>query len=211
MNKTDAEQIYKKIKKDPSNKKYCEEVHCPMVLEVIGGSYTSTVAAFCVKAGIGERTFYEWVHKHKMFAECYEIAQAFAKHAWEKEGEEVRHDLKMGEACTYNFDYWRMMGWAKFGISKNNRIRLKLNPVNNAIEHYKELLEQAAGGEFTASEFKQLMEAINVGLNVHDKIEMQKQIDEIKEDVLKLNERENVNNKDANSQIARTGPDPLED
>ena len=190
--KIDANAIYAKVKKKPSNQIYDEPTHCPLVLEIMSDHTKGTVSAFCVAAGVGERTFWEWVAKHPIFAECYDIGRMYAREAWEEEGRYVRHALKMGETCTYAFDYWRMLGWSRFGLSKNNRIRLKLNKDSTPLEHYKELIQQAADGDFTSSEIKQLMESINVGLNVHDKMQMQSQIDDIKADVLKLSEN-NVN------------------
>lgn len=191
--KIDSQEIYKKVKKQPSNQIYHEETHCPLVLEIMSNHTKGTVSAFCVAAGIGERTFWDWVNKYPVFAECYDIGRMYAREDWEEEGRNVRHELKMGETCNYSFDYWRMLGWSRFGLSKNSRIRLKLNKDSTPLEHYKELIDQASQGDFTSSEVKQLMEAINVGVNVHDKIQMQSQIDEIKADVLKLNENSNVN------------------
>lgn len=49
----------------------------------------------------------------------------------------------------------------------------------------------ASNGDFTAGEIKQLMEAINVGLNAHQAFEVQKQIDELKSDLLKVEARSN--------------------
>jgi hypothetical protein len=82
-----------------------------------------------------------------------------------------------------------MVGWSRFGISRNSRIKLDLNPHCNPSEHYAQLLLQASKGDFTASEIKQLMEAVNVGLSTHREINLQKQIDEIRADqaIMKVN------------------------
>jgi hypothetical protein len=61
-------------------------------------------------------------------------------------------------------------------------------------EHYAQLLKQANNGDFTAGEIKQLMEAINVGLNTHQVFTLQKEIDQLKADLITMNENSNGNN-----------------
>jgi hypothetical protein len=95
---------------------------------------------------------------------------------------------------NYEFEHWKLMGWTKFGISKNSRIRINLNPEDTPAKHYAGILKQAADGDFTASEFKQLMEAVNVGLNVHQTFELQKEIDEIKSDMAIMKANTDVKN-----------------
>jgi hypothetical protein len=91
-----------------------------------------------------------------------------------------------------------MIGWSRFGISKNSRIKLELVPTDNPAQHYSQLLVQAAKGDFTAGEIKQLMEAVNVGLNTHQVFELQKQIDELKSDLATMVDNQNGNNTVAN-------------
>jgi len=87
-----------------------------------------------------------------------------------------------------------MIGWSRFGISKNSRIKLKLKPNDSPDKHYSQLLAQAAEGDFTAAELKQLMEAINVGLNTHQTFQLQKEIDQLKFDLGTMQENSNGNN-----------------
>ena len=61
-------------------------------------------------------------------------------------------------------------------------------PVTIAGDHYRELINQAGRGDFTAGEVKQLAEAINLGMNAHQNFELQKQIDELKSDMAKAKE-----------------------
>jgi len=66
-------------------KKYKEEVHCPMIVEVMNNQ--GTMAAFCTQAQIGDSTFYNWMNKHPVFHECYRIGCMIARNNWEEEGE----------------------------------------------------------------------------------------------------------------------------
>jgi hypothetical protein len=126
----------------------------------------------------------------------------FARENWEREGRELRDRvLKIGE-IDHAFEHWRMMGWSRFGIGKNSRIRLSLKPGDNPAKHYAQLLSQAGDGDFTAGEIKQLMEAINVGLNAHQVFELQKEIDELKSDLLKMKEIRNGENSYTNKGTA---------
>lgn len=182
--KFDSDTLYQSIKRHNRKDPYNEKVHCPLILRIMNdnGSY----ASFCSQIGIGESTFWNWCNRYPIFLECYELGKMIARANWEVEGEEFKtHTLPLG-TIDHAFEYWRMMGWSKFGISKNSRIRLSLSKEGTPAEHYKELLKQASRGDFTASEIKQLMEAINVGLNAHQVFELQKQIDDLKSDLIKL-------------------------
>lgn len=183
-------EMYRKIKN--RNAKYDEEIHCPMIIKVMAtkGRYS----AFCVEAMISERRFYDWTKNHELFSESYEFGKMLAREAWEELGEEIKdHATPMG-TMNHAFEHWRLIGWSRFGISKNSRIRLDLNPDDSPAQHYAQLLKQASDGYFTAGEIKQLMEAVNVGLNTHQVFELQKQIDELKSDLKTMSENTNVKN-----------------
>ncbi len=192
----DAEKLYRKLKKGPT--KFVEKIHCPMIIDVLSSSLKGTVSAFCIKAQISDCTFYEWCKKHNVFNYCYRVGLMFARENWEDEG-------RAGCTCPeWNLEYWRMIGWSRFGIGKNSRIRLDLKKGDNPNDHYHQLLEQASRGDFTAGEIKQLMEAINVGLNSHQVFQMQCEIDELKSDLNKINELKDVNDSSANKGSEKT-------
>ena len=100
-----------------------------------------------------------------------------------KEGRAIRDEILPAGSISYRFEHWRMVGWSQFGIGKVSKIRLGLEPNATPNEHYHQLIKQASDGDFTASEIKQLMEAINVGLNAHQVFKLQQEIDQIKNDV----------------------------
>lgn len=193
MVKRDFDAIYQKLKfRDFSA--YKEEVHCPMLMKVMANPNKGTYSAFCVEAEIDERKFYRWLSKHELFRTCYSMARMFAKENWEAEGRALRDEIMVPGTSNHKFEYWRQVGWMRFGIGKNSRIRLELDPDAKPNEHYAQLLKQAAEGEFTAGEIKQLMEAINVGLSAHQVIALQKEIDQLKSDLALMNENTHGDN-----------------
>lgn len=181
----DADEIYQRIKKKPT--KYQEEIHCPMIIRCMSHPDKGTLASFCVEAFISDRKVYDWINEHELFMECYLLAKQFGRVNWESEGRELRHRTSEPGTVDHAFEYWRMIGWSRYGVGKNSRVRLNLNPKSTPSQHYAQLLEQAASGDFTAGEIKQLMEAINVGLNAHQVFELQKEIDDIKSNLAKMN------------------------
>jgi hypothetical protein len=119
----------------------------------------------------------------------------YAFRNWQEDGESLANLTMMPGETSYQFEHWRMMGWCKFGVGRNSRIRLKLKPESNPNEHYKQLIEQAGEGDFTSSEFKQLMESINVGLRTHEVFKLQQDIDELRKALATMAENSNGNNK----------------
>ncbi len=180
----DANAIYKRMRTKPT--KYREEIHCPLILNIM--KKKGRLSAFCVESEIGESTFYDWCSAYPIFYLCYSLGKMIARESWEEEGEEIKHIVSEPGTSNNRLQCWQMMGWSRFGVGKNSRIRLNLSQHATPSQHYGELLKQAGDGDFTAGEIKQLMEAINVGLRAHEVFELQKQIDELKSDVINLNE-----------------------
>jgi hypothetical protein len=182
MTKIDAKKLYMQIK----NKKgtYNEEVHCPMILEVMDNEGTMT--AFCRKAMISDALFYRWVSKYKVFRECYALGKILSRSNWEKEGEEGKSEE------FFNFDHWRLTGAMRYGVGKN-RVRMGIDPKADPYKQYQQLVEMANDEEFNASEIKQLMESINVGIRAFESFEIQAQVNKIQDDVHQMGAR-NANN-----------------
>jgi hypothetical protein len=188
-----VDDIYKHFK-NRYNLKYCEETHCKLLIKVMMNKDFGCHSAFCVQAMVCEQTFYNWVHKHEIFRSLWFFTKMVAKQLWFEEGRKIRDkEYQMG-TINFEFEHWKLMGWTKFGISRNSKIRINVNPEDSPAKHYQEILRQASEGDFTASEFKQLMEAVNVGLNVHQVFELQKQIDELKSDLSIVAVNANVKN-----------------
>lgn len=179
--KLDPEKIYKELK---NNKRiYQEEIHCPMVIRVI--SERGTVSSFCKEAMIADTYFYQWVNKYPIFEQCYRYAAMCAKEAWEEEGRIGKDDPE------FNLEYWRIVGASRYGLGKTNRVRVEVDAETTPYHQYQQLLKQASNGDFTAAEVKQLMESINVGTRVYETFQLQKEVDQMKEDLMKMSQNAN--------------------
>src|SRR5271156_2600006 len=102
-------EIYKSIKRKPV--KYVEKIHCPLILNVMieKGRYTT----FCKQVQICEMTFYRWVKKNELFAQCYGIGKIHAREKWEIEGEALRHETNPPGVISHKFEHWKMVGWSR--------------------------------------------------------------------------------------------------
>lgn len=181
---------------------YDEEKHCKMLLDIMMNNKKGTMCYFCCEARVDEKTFYNWLKKHELFAHLYSLGQMFARKRWEEEGQDIRDmTLPMG-TISYAYEYWKMIGWSRFGVSKTAKVKLELDPASSPDKHYAQLMEQARDGAFTAGELKQLMEAINAGLNAHQVFKLQKEIDELKSDLAIMGVNKNGDNSITNKGIA---------
>jgi hypothetical protein len=188
-----SDEIYTHFKRKKDHV-YEEEKHCKMLINIMMDPNRGTLGSFCVEAMINEKTFYCWIEKHELFRNLYYFSKMVAREVWEDEGRRIKdNEYQMG-TINYEFEHWKMIGWTRFGVSKNARLKLAFNPTENPAKHYEAILKQAADGDFTAAEFKQLMEAVNVGLNVHQVFELQKQIDELKSDLSIMTANKDVEN-----------------
>jgi len=198
MNK-DVDAIFNHLKNSPT--KYNEDVHCRMILKCMINK--GRLSNFCTEALIDDSTFYRWIEANPLFARCYALGKLYAREIWENEGYELRDQVSPPGTINHAFDHWRMVGWSRFGVGKNPRIKLNLKPGDDPAKHYAQLLKQASEGDFTASEFKQFMEAINVGLNVHSTFELQQQINELKSDLETMSKNTDAHNSGTNKGIAQ--------
>jgi len=179
--KISSKQVYEEAKKNVSrrHKKYKEDVHCPMVVDVFS-SATGSDAAFCEKAVISCSTLKSWKYNYPVFRECYEIAKMICKKNWELEGEMAKHDAE------FNMDYWRDKGNRLFKAFKDDRVSVYMTPDKNPYEQYQELLTQASTGEFSASEIKQLMESINIGIRSYETYKLEEEVEDMKDALEKM-------------------------
>lgn len=189
MEKAKATEIYQSIKKDGWFKPFDEIKHCVLMLECLGRMTT-----FCARECVSDNTVYKWLKKSELFQEVYALSKMFGKEAWEEEGEEIRDEPMIPGTTNNRFEHWKMIGWSRYGVGKNPKVRLDLETGDSPDKHYQQLIAQARGGEFTASEFKQLMEAINVGLSVRQQIAMQNEIDELKADLATMSKNTDGHN-----------------
>ena len=176
MTQIDAKNLYLQIKK--GNRTYKETIHCPMILEVMNEQGTMT--AFCKQAGISDALFYKWTMLYPIFDECYQLGKMYSKSNWEEEGRDGKDDE------NFNMEYWRITGACRYGVGRQNRIRMAVNAESNPYEQYQQLIKQAGREEFTASEIKQLMESINVGRGAFETFQLQQSIDAMQNDISRM-------------------------
>jgi len=191
--------------------KYKEEEHCKLLINIMMDKDYGCSSAFCVKAMIAETTFYQWIRMHELFRNLWFFTRMVSKQLWYEEGRRIRDKEYQIGTMNYEFEHWKLMGWTRFGISRNSRLKINLNPDDTPAAHYAAILRQASEGDFTAAEFKQLMEAVNVGLNVHQVFELQKQIDELKSDLSVVTENRNVQDPFTDKGIKKEDKDSVED
>lgn len=182
MSQIDAKSLYLQFKK--GDRAYKEDVHCPMILEVMNSE--GTAVAFMKKAMISQTLFYKWLKKSKVFRDCYAYGQILSRQNWEQEGQDGKDEE------FFNFDLWRLTGAMRYGIGKN-RVRFGVDPKATPYVQYQQLVELANSEEFNASEIKQLMESINVGIRAFESFELQAQVNKIQDDVNQMEVR-NGNN-----------------
>lgn len=185
-----VEEVYKKFKSGRPSL-YDEEKHCKEILRILatGGRYST----FCMQELICEKTFYTWISRYELFAQCYSLGRIISHELWAKQGEEIANETMPMGSINNKYDHWKMKGWTYFGIGKISRLKLKIDPKDDPSKHYEQLIKQAAEGDFTAAEIKQLMEAVNVGLNTHQVFTMQKEINDLKKDLEIMVKNSNAN------------------
>ena len=201
MQLADAQAVYQRISRNQNL--FNADIHCPLIIQIMADKDKGTLAHFCSRVEIGETKFYEWVNDNEIFELCYELGKMLARKAWEDLGMEIKDYTAPMGTISHLFEYWRLIGWSRFGISKNSRIRLNLKADDDPSKHYAQLIKQATKGEFTAGEIKQLMEAVNVGLNTHQVFGLQKQIDQLTSDLATMVENNNGHNPITNKGIAQ--------
>lgn len=200
--KVDCAALFEKIK-TRQTEKYDEDRHGILLLKVFSDYSRGSISAFCCEAFISEASFWGWVRDHKVFTDVYAMAKMIARENWEEEGRQIAEIVMMPGTNSYRFEVWKMRGWSQFGIGKVNKIRLKIDPEASPNAHYHQLIKQASEGDFTAGEIKQLMEAINVGLNAHQVVKLQEEIDRLSADLAVMKENSNGNDSSAVTRITK--------
>ena len=174
---TEETSLFDKIK---SNVKYDEKKHCRMILSCFSSG--GTLPDFLIQAGISRQKFMSWITNKKNFRECYLVAKEMALSKW----------LQIGSSSLYDKDFkqkvWEIAGRVNFGPPE--KIQIAINPESTPYEQYQQILAQASCGELTSGEVKQLMESVNIGIRAYETCLLQAEIDELKEGLRKMEERE---------------------
>lgn len=185
--KSISQSLYEKIKKNINSEIYDEKIHCPMVINVMSNKEQGTMASFCIEAGISDTTFYRWINKHPVFRECYRHGCMISQDEWDKEG-------RRGMYCEdFNIEVWKVQGAARYGVGKTNRVRVHVDAETTPFDQYKQLMAQASNGDFSSAELKQLMESVNIGCRAYEQFDLQKELDKMKDDIIKMGQNSGNN------------------
>jgi hypothetical protein len=175
---TYAEGMFRKIKCD---KKLNEKAHSIEIIRTFASG--GTLADFLISTGISRQKFVAWKAKSPTFNEAAMVAKEVGRSNWMKIG------LENVDNREFNSKVWETFGRQNFGGT--DKLTLTLQPESTPMQHYQQLIAQAACGDLSSSEIKQLMESINIGIKAHETCELQAEIDELKEGLIKMEEREN--------------------
>lgn len=167
---------------------YDEEVHCPLIIKTMIDPREGTIASFCKVAVISDTTFFRWLDRYPIFYECYRYAIMTAKYNWEQEGEDNKDDP------DWDKSYWEKKGQTRFQTAGKPKIRLALNEKDEPYLQYQQLMSQAARGDFTSDELKQVMECLNAGTRVYEAFKVQREVDEMKKDIKEIGSYHGSNN-----------------
>lgn len=172
-----AEGLFKKIK---CGKLLNEKTHSVEIIRTFASG--GTLADFLVHVGISRQKFVAWKAKSEVFRESALVAKEVGRAAWLKIG------IENADNREFNAKIWETFGRQNFGGT--DKLTLTLQPDSTPMEHYQQLIAQAACGDLSSSEIKQLMESINIGMKAHEACALQAEIDELKEGLAKMEERE---------------------
>jgi len=171
--------------------RYDETKHCTLATDILKDQRKGTIAHVCKEAIITEREFKEWRRDYPNFNVAVEYGLVISKLNWQNEPE--RFEEEKTELEHFDFNKWKFVGKYRYGIGDSPKIQVAIDKRLNPIEQYGQLLDCAAMGEFTASEFKQVSEAINIGIRAHETFSMQQDLDELKQTLKDIQERQASN------------------
>ncbi|MDX2368827.1 MAG: hypothetical protein QNK36_10545 [Colwellia sp.] len=189
-----AKKAYKKIAKGGT--KYEEETHCVLILKIFNTE--GSVATFCKAANIGDSTFWDWTRRHPIFDKCHRLAVMIANSNWEEEGKKNKDNPE------FNSEHWKITGSSRFNLGKTARIRLGVDYKSDPYTMFQHLTKQATEGDFTATEYKLLMESIGAGTRAFESFKLQVELDTIKKDLEKMG-RHNADNIIPIESVTKTG------
>ena len=125
--------------------------------------------------------------KCPLFKESVAIAKEVGYISWMRLYTEWEPDPDI-EKDKFDFRRWSELYKKNFGTRA--KVSIYVDPSQNPIQQYEAIMHQASTGYFTSGEIKQIMESINIGLRAHEVCNLQSEVDELKEGLKKMEERE---------------------
>ena len=172
--------LYKKIK---SGVTYDAEKHCSLIIDLFAKN--EGLSEFCLAVGISRDTYVQWMRENEDFRKCASLAKDVGIASWMRLYTEFEPDEHTDK---FNTVPWYSLYKKNFG--EQNKVTVYLDPKANPIQQYAQVMQQATNGDFTATEIKLIMESINIGLRAHEVCNLQGQVDELKDGLKKMEERE---------------------
>lgn len=172
--------LYKKIKNGVT---YDADKHCPLIIDLFAAN--EGISEFCLNVGISRDTLVKWQRANPEFRQCVLLARDVGIASWMRMYTQWEPE---NEEDKFNTTPWYTLYKKNFG--EQNKVTVYIDPKANPMQQYTQVMEQAASGDFTSGEIKQIMESINIGLRAHEVCNLQIEVDELKEGLKKMEERE---------------------
>jgi len=166
---------------------YRQEYHCEAAINILSDRYKGTIADICKEFVITENQFNEWRRDYPLFNQAIEYGMVVAKVNWQNEPKIFQNEKT--ELERFDLNMWKYTGKYRFGISEQPKIKVFLDKNLNPVEQYGQLLDGAAMGYYSASEFKQITEAVNIGIRAHEVFNMQGELDELRQTLIDIQQR----------------------
>lgn len=177
-----GKQLYESIK---AGVIYVPEIHCPAIIDMYANNEGES--DFCLKYGISRQRFVSWQMLCPIFREAVALAKEVGYVSWMRMYTEWEPDPDV-EKDKFDFRRWAELYKKNFGTRA--KVSIYVDPNTTPIQQYEAIMHQASTGHFTSGEIKQIMESINIGLRAHEVCNIQKEVDELKEGLKKMEERE---------------------
>ncbi len=156
---------------------YEPKTHCALIIDLFEEG--KGIAHFCVETGISRAMFMNWQQVYPKFKQAVQVGKEVGFVKLMEKSEDSEGNIK---------DYSARIIKLIFG--SEDKIVLDIDPKSSPLEHYQQVMQQAARGDFTSAEIKQIMESINIGLRAQEICELQSEINELKEGLKAMEERQ---------------------
>jgi hypothetical protein len=157
---------------------YLAQTHIPMLLQIFEQGHH--IAHFCKEAEISETTFFNWVDIYPEFKAAYRVAKDICKTHYE--------DIAIQGLTDSNFNttLWTVLMRNKFGYTDKRKIKINnLAKSDDMLEAFKTILAEIQSGKLTTDEANHLVGMLAVGVKISENTSMAKDIELLKEAILK--------------------------
>jgi hypothetical protein len=158
----------------PSPAKYKKE-YCELLTDLF--SKGDSVCHFCVAAGIGRQTFYDWLEAHEEFAQAYTLAKEMAEMHLTDLGKAGAH----GEIDGFNVTAWSILMRNKCNYTEHRKVKLDFSSCKSAQEKYAVLDEAISAGSLTPAEARSYSDYIANAIKVEENTELKRRLEALED------------------------------